>query len=187
MSGHHPSILLQIKEARMGVGKSGAGGVQPQHFNELSLNPLICVLLPVIEVGWVGGGHVQKAEVWLRASCLFILICLVCLTGGVTGFKVYELSESWAAACCSQNVSVCGCVCERECLLCKRYSTITSSCFTDSPRSHLQHICCSILMTCSMIYVSDISPISYKSTHLPVRLKVYFMLSYVTAPSYVSC
>lgn len=95
----------------------------------------------------------QKAEVWLRedwdiyaACCLFILICLVCLTEEVTWFKVYELSpfsaDSWllwldagcsVLFCCSQDASLCVCARERESLLCRWYSTLTSSCFTDSP------------------------------------------------------
>ncbi len=133
----HPSILIQIKEARMGVGKPrGWRGFWPQLFNDLSLNPLIRLLLPVIEVGWVGGGHVQKAEVWLREDwdiyatcCLFILICLVCLTGEVTWFKVYELSlfsaDSWllwldagcsVLFCCLKEGSVRACMCVCVCV-----------------------------------------------------------------------
>lgn len=90
----------------MGVGNPEDGEVQPQLFNDFSVKPPISLPL----AGWV-----QKAEVWLgqnwtiyAACCLFILIRLVCLTGEVTWFKVYELSLlsadswlPWLAAGCS--------------------------------------------------------------------------------------
>lgn len=110
----YPSILLQIKEAGIGGGNPLAEGLQPQHFNDLSLNPLICVPLPVIEVSWVG--EVCLREDWdIYAACqLFIL--------KVTWFKLCELSllsaGSWLQcvvllqdACVEY---VCGCVCARK-------------------------------------------------------------------------